>query len=120
MSLDNFEFIKKLGEGGFGLVFLAEGRLPDGPNEKYAIKALRKKGITSSNICNIFTEKEALKISSGCPFITTLYACFQNKVCLNFLNFLHSFRLSLILKCTVSVKIWQFFFVHVAPCIDQL
>ena len=119
-SLDNFEFLKKLGEGGYGVVILAKGRLPGGPNKEYAIKALKKEGITSSKICDIFTEKEALQISSGCPFITMLYACFQNKVCLNFWNFLHSFRLSLILRCTVSMKIWQFFFVPVATCIDQL
>jgi serine/threonine protein kinase len=109
-----------LGEGGFGIVVLAKGRIHGGPEELYAMKCLKKQGITSSTICEIFTEKEALRITRGCPFITTLYACFQSKVCLHFLNFLHSFRLSLILKCTVSVKIWQFFFVPVAPSIDQL
>jgi len=88
LSLDNFELIRKLGQGGFGTVVLAKGRLPGGPTELYAIKCLKKQGITSRTVCEIYTEKAALRISSGYPFITTLYACFQSKVILNFLNFL--------------------------------
>jgi serine/threonine protein kinase len=42
MSLDDFRFIKRLGNGGFGTVVLAKGKLPGGPEERYAIKALKK------------------------------------------------------------------------------
>jgi serine/threonine protein kinase len=95
-----------LGEGGFGTVVLARGKLPGETGELYAIKAVKKQNIiSSSSISEIFAEKEALVLTSGSPFVTTLFSCFQNKVCLNFLNILHIFRLSLILKFTVSVKI---------------
>jgi len=39
---------------------------------------LKKRGITFSNICEIVAEKEAMMLTSGHPFITTLYSCFQN------------------------------------------
>ena len=44
----------------------------------YAIKALKKRSIDSSNICEIMAEKEAFMLTNGHPFITTMYCCFQN------------------------------------------
>jgi hypothetical protein len=79
VTLDDFQFIKRLGKGGFGTVVLIRGKLPGGPEQLYAMKAVRKRGITTSNICEIMTEKEALVLTSGHPYITTLYSCFQNK-----------------------------------------
>jgi len=94
MSVENFQCIKMLAKGGFGTVVLAKGKLPGRPEGQYAIKALKKQVITSISISQIFAEKEALILSSGYPFVTTLHSCFQNNVCVNFLNFLHIFRLS--------------------------
>ena len=79
VSLDNFKFIRRLGEGAFGTVVLAKGNLPGAPEQLYAVKTLKKRRITSSTICEIMAEKEALMLTSGHPFITTLYSCFQNK-----------------------------------------
>ena len=79
VTLDNFQFIRRLGEGTFGTVVLTRGKLPGGPEQLFAIKAIKKRGITSSNIRAIMTEKEALMLTSGHPYITTLYSCFQNK-----------------------------------------
>jgi hypothetical protein len=79
VSLNNFQFIRRLGEGGFGTVILARGKLPGGPEQLFAMKALKKRGITTSNFCEIMAEKKALMIISGHPFITTLYSYFQNK-----------------------------------------
>ena len=79
LSLQKFKFIRVLGEGGFGTVVLAKGKLLGGPEQLYAIKTVKKQGITRRNICEIAAEKEALMLSSGHPFITTLYSCFQNK-----------------------------------------
>jgi serine/threonine protein kinase len=68
-----------LGEGAFGTVVLAKGKLPGGPEQLYALKALKKRSITSSSMCEIMAEKQALMLTSGHPFITTLYSGFQNK-----------------------------------------
>jgi serine/threonine protein kinase len=83
VSLQDFQIIKKLGQGGFGTVVLATGSLLGGPKELYAIKDIKKRRMTPSSISFVFTEKEALMRASGHPFITTLYCCFQNKVFLN-------------------------------------
>ena len=84
---------------------LPEESYLEGPEQLYAMKAFKKRNITSSTICDIMAEKEALMLTSGHPFVTTLYSCFQNEACLNFGDFLHSFKLCLILKFTVIVKI---------------
>ena len=78
VSLHDFQFIRKLGEGAFGTVVLTKGKLPGGSEQLYAIKALKKRSITSSTICEIMAEKEAFMLTSGHPFITTMYSCFQN------------------------------------------
>ena len=78
VSLHDFQFIRKLGEGAFGTVVLTKGKLPGGPKQLYAIKALKKRSITSSTICEIMAEKEVFMLTSGHPFITTMYCCFQN------------------------------------------
>ena len=77
--------MKKLGAGAFGMVFLAKGRLPGGPEELYAIKAVKKQHIVRSKIiAQAIAEKDALILTSGHPYITTLHSCFQNEVHLNF------------------------------------
>jgi serine/threonine protein kinase len=106
VSLDSFQFIKTLGKGGFGTVFLAKRKLPGGPGQLYAIKAVKnKRAARTSSISAILAEEEALILASGHPFITALHSYFQNNGCLHFLNLLHIFRPSLILKFTVSMKI---------------
>ena len=79
MSLHNFKLIRRLGEGAFGTVVLAKGKLPGGPEQLCAIKAFKKRIIISSNMRGIMAEKEALMLTRGHPFITTLYCCLQNK-----------------------------------------
>jgi serine/threonine protein kinase len=79
LSLEKFKFIRRLGAGGFGTVVLAKGNLLGGPEELYALKAVKKRGVTCRNVCYIMVEKEALMLTSGHPFITTMYCCFQNK-----------------------------------------
>jgi len=71
-SLHNFQFIRSFGESGFGTVFLTKRKLLGGPEQLYAIKALKKRHIISSNICEIMAEMEALMLTSGHPFTTTV------------------------------------------------
>jgi hypothetical protein len=76
VSLNNFHFVRRLGKGAFGTVVLAKGKLPGGPEELYAIKALQKRSITSSIIFEIMLETEALMLTCSHPLITTLNSCF--------------------------------------------
>lgn len=47
MTLDDLIFIKKLGEGQFGHVFLVKGRAT---NKLYALKAVSKAQISEQNL----------------------------------------------------------------------
>jgi serine/threonine protein kinase len=79
VSLHNFQYLRTLGKGAFGTVFLATGELPGRSKELYAIKTLKKQRITSIGISGIMVERKALNLTFGNPFITTLYSCFQNE-----------------------------------------
>jgi novel protein kinase C epsilon type len=86
-------------------VVLAKMKTSDGYDQHFAIRVMKKSHIISCcNVSSTVTEKEALVLASGHPFITTLYSCFQTKVIFNFLNLLHISRESLILKFTISLK----------------
>jgi serine/threonine protein kinase len=76
VSLDNFQFIRRLGKVDFGQWISRKGRYLENPNNSLLLR-LKKRNITSSNICEIIAEKEALVLTTGHPFITTLYSCFQ-------------------------------------------
>jgi serine/threonine protein kinase len=79
VSLDNFQYIRRLGKGAFGTVYLTRGKLPGQPEKFFALKTLKKRGITTRSIRMLMAEKEALILTSGHPYITTLHSCFQNK-----------------------------------------
>jgi hypothetical protein len=105
VCIDSFHPIRILGEGGFGKVILAKKKASEKSDERFAVKVMKKSHII--NCCSVtytVTEKEALVLASGHPFITTLYSCFQTKVIFNFLYLLHISRESLILKFTISMK----------------
>ena len=103
--LDNFHPVRILGEGGFGKVILAKKNRSDGCDQHFALKVLKKANIMSSgSLKYAVTEKEALVLASGHPFVTTMYSCFQTRVISNLLSLLHISRESLILKFTISLK----------------
>jgi len=86
-------------------VLLVKKKLSDGSDRRFAMKVLKKSHIISRcSVTYTVTEKEALVLASGHPFITTLYSCFQTKVIFNFLDLLHISRESLIPKFTISLK----------------
>jgi hypothetical protein len=62
----------------------------DGSDQPFAIKDMKKSHITSCcNVSSNITEKEALALASGHPFIMTLYSCFQKEAIFSFLNLLY-------------------------------
>jgi len=77
LSVDSFHPIRILGEGGFGKVILVKKKSSDGTDERFAMKILKKSCIISCcSVTYTVTEKAALVLASGHPFITTLYSCF--------------------------------------------
>jgi len=66
-------------------VILVKKKASDGSDQRFALKAMKKCHIISCcSVTYAVTEKEALVLASGHPFITTLYSCFQTKVIFNF------------------------------------
>ena len=93
VCLDNFHPIRILGEGGFGKVILAMKKRSDGCDQHFATKVLKKANIESlGSVTYTMTEKEALVLASGHPFVTTMYSCFQTRVIFNLLSLLHILR----------------------------
>ena len=83
---------------------LAKKESPDGSSQLYVFKILKKtEVIDDCNVSFITTEKDAVILACGHPFITTLYSCVQTKVIFNVLNLLHMPEES-ILKFTISIK----------------
>ena len=103
ICIDNFDPVRILGQGGFGKVILVKRKTADECDRHFAVKVVKKSHITNCATYAI-TEKEAMVLASGHPFITTLYSCFQTKVICNFLNLLIISRESLILNFTISMK----------------
>ncbi|CAD8166775.1 unnamed protein product [Paramecium pentaurelia] len=73
---NSFQFYQKLGEGGFGQVYLVE-KIGQEPKKYYAMKILKKEDIDTSNIIkSAQIEKDVLKIMNH-PFIVKLNYAFQ-------------------------------------------
>jgi hypothetical protein len=90
VSIDIFHPIKVLSEGGIGKMVLAKKKSPCGSAQLCDIRVLKKVHIISDcTVSHAITEKEALIVASGLPFITAVYFCFQMEEIFKFLNLLH-------------------------------
>lgn len=85
LTLDDLIFIKKLGEGQFGHVFLVKGRTT---GELYALKAVSKIQIVEQNLQkHTLQEKNVLQLISY-PLIMKMHRTFKDR---DFVYFLLSF-----------------------------
>lgn len=83
VSASSFTFLKKLGEGSFGKVMLAERK--GNQDELFAIKIIKKEMvIEDDDVECTMTERRVLALSNGCEFLTKLHATFQSSDCLFF------------------------------------
>ena len=74
-SLDDFKFIKKIGHGAFGKVFLAEHI---STNNVYAIKVMCKEEIIrGDDLDMVIRERKVLEFGKKGNFLTNLMASFQ-------------------------------------------
>ncbi|KAM4704994.1 protein kinase C theta type-like [Rhinophrynus dorsalis] len=76
LSLEDFTIYHKLGEGGYGKVFLG---YHNGSGKLVAIKCVEKKHLLGKSRNKIMVEQRVLEVAGGCRFLTHAYATFETK-----------------------------------------
>mmetsp|Transcript_30723 Transcript_30723/g.92115 ORF Transcript_30723/g.92115 Transcript_30723/m.92115 type:complete len:781 (+) Transcript_30723:192-2534(+) len=75
MRVDDFSFLKVLGQGSFGKVLLSEHRHT---KSVFAIKMIGKKEVfEDDDVESTMTERRVLELAGGCQFLTKVFATFQ-------------------------------------------
>ena len=74
----SFENLAVLGTGGFSKVVLAKKNCGDDKGKFYAVKSIKKSGLTKAEIDNICVEKNIMA-SFNHPFIVKLFYAWQNE-----------------------------------------
>lgn len=76
MTIEDFEFLKNVGEGSFGQVYLARHKATD---TFVAIKQLDKADLIKKEKTEaVMREKDTLKLLKGKPFIINLQMTFMD------------------------------------------
>lgn len=75
MKVDDFTFLKVLGQGSFGKVLLSEHKVT---KAVYAVKMIGKKEVfEDDDVEATMTERRVLELAGGCQFLTKVFATFQ-------------------------------------------
>mmetsp|Transcript_56866 Transcript_56866/g.112989 ORF Transcript_56866/g.112989 Transcript_56866/m.112989 type:complete len:132 (+) Transcript_56866:147-542(+) len=75
-ALEEFEILRKLGEGGFGEVFLAKHNVD---KQLFAIKALNKKHVVAHGQgMSVIIESEVM-VAMSYPFVLRMHGAFQDE-----------------------------------------
>lgn len=85
MSLNDFIYIKKLGEGQFGHVFLVKHRTEQG---LYALKGISKHQIAEQKLERHTKQEKDVLEAINFPFLMTMYRTYRDE---NFVYFLLGF-----------------------------
>ncbi|KAM4722741.1 atypical protein kinase C-like [Rhinophrynus dorsalis] len=80
-GIEDFDFIKVLGQGAFGKVHLVRAKQDQ---QEYALKAVSKL-LAQKAPQTIWTERSVLLQTSACPFLVEMTSCFQTPTKLCFL-----------------------------------
>ena len=73
-TLNDFKVIRKLGQGGFGKVFLVQRK---GSRQQFAMKVVKKSDVLEKNLINqIMTERQILAQVAS-PFVVEMHYAFQ-------------------------------------------
>ena len=74
VTLNDFKVVKKLGQGGFGKVFLVQRK---GSRQKFAMKVVKKSDVLAKNLIRqIMTERHILAQVAS-PFVVDMHFAFQ-------------------------------------------
>lgn len=79
VGLDDFEFLKVLGRGGFGKVMLVRKKTGSDVDQVYAMKILKKAAIIQRNQVEHTQAERKILESLNHPFLMTLRYAFQSK-----------------------------------------
>ena len=95
VKLEDFKFIRLIGIGTYGKIYVASKKNGNSSNKLYAIKILNKKNVNNKiELQNIKTERTVLAKLNH-PFIQKLYYAFQTKGNLYFITqFMHGGELN--------------------------
>ena len=95
VKLEDFKFIRLIGIGTYGKIYVASKKNSNSSNKLYAIKILNKKNVNNKiELQNIKTERTVLAKLNH-PFIQKLYYAFQTKGNLYFITqFMHGGELN--------------------------
>ena len=75
VQIEDFNFIRKLGQGAYGKVYLASYN-----GQNYAVKKLSKDFlIRTQKINSVFRERDLLRNNKGCGFLPKMHHAFQDE-----------------------------------------